>query len=359
MYNTFGNIFKVHTFGESHGVALGAVIDGCPAGVDFDMELLKKHLAKRKPGQSKISTPRKEEDSPEVLSGIFEGKTTGAPIAIIIRNKDERPKDYSELKDVYRPGHADYTFESKYGLRDHRGGGRSSARTTVSMVIGGAIACMMLKKISSIKVASYVSSVHQIHLTKKITYQEVMDMDNELNCPDNEIASKMRAAILNAKEAGDSLGGTVSTIIKDIPASLGEPQANKLQAMFAHAMLSINAVKGFEYGLGFYSAKLKGSELNDPILKKSTKGISTLTNKSGGILGGISNGEEIYFNIAFKPTSTIFKEQDTINKEGKAIKLSAQGRHDPCVVPRASSIVEAMSWLVLADAWLMNRNSTI
>lgn len=359
MNNSFGHIFKVHTFGESHGVALGAIIDGCPAGVVFDLKLLQEHLSKRRPGQSNISTERDEGDVPEVLSGIFDGKTTGAPIAVIVRNKDAKSKDYNELKDLYRPGHADYTFEKKYGIRDYRGGGRSSARTTLAWVIGGAIASMLLKQVSKIELAAYVSSIHDLKLSKLLQLKEIDVMDNKVRCPDIELAQQMEEAILKAKEDGDSLGGTVSCMIKNAPAGLGEPQAHKLQAQLAHAMLSINAVKGFEYGLGFKSTTLKGSEMNDAILAKEENSLKTKTNNSGGILGGISNGEPIYFTAAFKPTSTIQKNQQTVDKTGKPIELSAQGRHDPCVVPRAVAIVEAMTWLVLADAWLMNKSSKI
>ena len=359
MHNSFGNIFKVHTFGESHGVALGAVIDGCPAGVTFDLELLKAHLAKRRPGQSNISTERNEGDVPEILSGIFEGKTTGAPIAVVVRNKDAKSKDYSHLKEVYRPGHADYTFEQKYGLRDYRGGGRSSARTTLAWVIGGAIAAMLLKQVTEIELGAYVSAIHTAEMKHLADFRSISSMDNKVRCPDTGLAKKMEEAILNAKNEGDSLGGRVTCIIKNIPAGLGEPQAHKLQAQLGHAMMSINAVKGFEYGLGFASSQLKGSEMNDAISTKSRDSLKTKTNRSGGIMGGISNGEPIYFTVAFKPTSTISKSQKTINQDGEKVELSAKGRHDPCVVPRAVAIVEAMSYLVLADAWLMDRNSKV
>ena len=359
MHNSFGKIFKVHTFGESHGRALGAIIDGCPAGVNFDEAILLQALAKRRPGQSELTTPRAEQDQPEVLSGIFEGKTTGAPIAILIHNKDAKPKDYDHLKDLYRPGHADATYQQKYGLRDHRGGGRSSARTTVSMVIGGAIAQMYLKQISQIQVAAYVSSIHQLKMEGLALMEDIQKMDDTVRCPDPALAEQMKAEILKAKEEGNSLGGTITTLVQGAPLGLGEPQAHKLQAQLAHAMLSINAVKGFEYGLGFASTLLKGSEMNDTIKGQNTEGIQTQTNHSGGILGGISNGEDIYFRTAFKPTATIAQTQQTIDREGNAITLNAQGRHDPCVLPRAVAIVEAMTYLVLADARLMNMNAKV
>jgi len=359
MSNTFGQIFKVHTFGESHGKVLGAIVDGCPAGILVDEVMLQSHLDKRRPGQSEISTARNEGDKAEILSGIFEGKTTGAPIAVMVYNKDAQPKDYSDLKEVYRPSHADFTFENKYGNRDHRGGGRSSARTTLAWVIGGAFAAMYLKQVSNLKLGAYVNTIYNLKLSKTPTLSDLKEMDNSLRCPDAELAKRMELLILEAKNDGDSLGGNIGCIIDEVPAGLGEPQSHKLQAALAHAMMSINATKGFEYGAGFNSTNHKGSELNDEPLSLSSKGIKTKTNHSGGIVGGISNGEQILFNVAFKPTATISKAQNTINKEGEPISIAAKGRHDPCVLPRAVAIVEAMTWMVLADMWLLNKLSKV
>lgn len=359
MRNTLGHIFKVHTFGVSHGNGLGAVIDGCPAGVLVDEQLLQSHLDKRKPGQSNLSTDRVEGDRAEILSGVFEGKTTGSPIAVLVRNKDAKPEDYAALKDVYRPSHADHTYDHKYGNRDYRGGGRSSARTTLSWVIGGAFAAMYLKQVSQIDLAAYVSQIHRLKTKEPFPISAIQEMNNAVRCPDAKLAKEMEQLILSAKNDGDSLGGTISCVICNINAGLGEPQFGKLQAQLAHAMMSINATKGFEYGAGFDSANHKGSELNDEPESLTNQGIQTKTNHSGGIVGGISNGEDIHFNVAFKPTATIGKVQRTINTDGEQVELNAKGRHDPCVLPRAVAIVEAMTWLVLADAWLMNLSSKV
>lgn len=347
--NSFGNLFKLSTFGESHGEAIGGVIDGCPSGILLDFEAIQKDLNRRKPGQSKIVTQRKEPDEVRFLSGIFEGKTTGTPIGFVIENTNQKSKDYSHIKDVYRPSHADYVYDEKYGHRDYRGGGRSSARETASRVVAGAIAKQVL---SNIKINAYVSSVGDIFLKKP--YQD-LDLDNIENnivrCPDSEVAEEMIARIQEIRKQGDTIGGTVTCIIKNVPVGLGEPVFDKLHANLGKAMLSINAVKGFEYGSGFCGAKMKGSEHNDLFNKDA----STKTNLSGGIQGGISNGMDIYFRVAFKPVATIMQSQKTIDSKGNEAEMQGKGRHDPCVVPRAVPIVEAMAALVLADNYLINK----
>lgn len=354
MSNTFGTIFKIHTFGESHGAAIGVVIDGCPAGIDVDLDLLQIFMDKRKPGQSSITTQRKEADLPVILSGVFNNKTTGAPIALTIENTDAQIKDYETIKDIYRPSHADYTYEKKYGLRDYRGGGRSSARTTAAWSMGAAFAAMMLKAQTSIEIKAYTHQIYTHSLTENPTWQMLTQTNNLVHCPDKELALKMVESIEQAAKDGDSLGGQVGCIIHNVPVGLGEPQGQKLQAMLANAMLSINAVKGFQYGLGFDETDRKGSEINDePLSIDEVKGMVTKNNYSGGILGGISNGEDIYFKLAFKPTATIAKLQKTINSSNQKETIAVAGRHDPCVVPRACALVEAMAWLVMADAWLM------
>ncbi len=349
--NIFGTIFKITTFGESHGTALGGIIDGCPAGIRLNFEAITKDLQRRKPGQSSIVTQRKEEDEVEFLSGIFEGKTTGTPIGFLIRNKDQKSKDYTHIKGRYRPSHADYVFDQKYGFRDYRGGGRSSARETACRVVGGAIAKQFLNTVS---IQAFVSSVGDIFVNKP--YQE-LDLskteDSIIRCPDPETAKKMIQCIKDIKKQGDTIGGTVTCVIKNIPAGLGEPVFDKLHAELGKAMLSINAVKGFEYGSGFCGTKMKGSEHNDQFNRDGT----TKTNLSGGIQGGISNGMDIYFRVAFKPVATIMQKQTSIDNQGKKITLDAKGRHDPCVVPRAVPIVEAMAALVLADYMLINRTA--
>jgi len=354
MSNTFGNLFKIHTFGESHGAAIGVVIDGCPAGIKVDLDLLQAFMDKRKPGQSSITTQRKESDLPVILSGVFGNKTTGAPIALTIANNDAQSKDYEAIKDIYRPSHADYTYDQKYGLRDYRGGGRSSARTTAAWSMGAAFAAMMLKAQTNIEIKAYTHQIYTHTLSKNPTWEMIAQTNNIVHCPDEELALKMIEAIEQASKEGDSLGGQVGCIIHNIPVGLGEPQGQKLQAMLAHAMLSINAVKGFQYGLGFDETHRKGSEINDePLSIDSDKGMITKNNYSGGILGGISNGEDIYFKLAFKPTATIAKSQKTVNADNQEETITVTGRHDPCVVPRACALVEAMSWLVMADAWLL------
>ena len=351
--NSFGNIFKLSTFGESHGKALGGVIDGCPAGVELDFDTINKELNRRRPGQSEIVTQRKEDDSVEFLSGIFEGKTTGTPIGFIIVNKDQKSKDYSHIQNSYRPSHADFVYDKKYGFRDYRGGGRSSARETVVRVVAGSIAKMLLK---DVKIDAFVSSVGEItydYQNSKIDFDKIED--SIVRCPDKKTSDEMINLIKSIKKKGDTVGGVISCIISGVPVGLGEPVFNKLHAELGKAMLSINAVKGFEFGSGFKGSSMKGSEHNDSFNADGT----TKTNRSGGIQGGISNGMDIYFNVAFKPVSTIMRDQDSIDSDGNEVKVKGKGRHDPCVVPRAVPIVEAMSALVLADYLLLNRLSKI
>ena len=347
--NRFGKIFSVTTFGESHGPALGGVIDGCPAGIELDFDAITTDLQRRKPGQSKIVTQRKEEDEVEFLSGIFEGKTTGASIGFIIRNTNQKSHDYDHIKNNYRPSHADFTFDQKYGFRDYRGGGRSSARETASRVVAGAVAKQLL---SEVRFQAYVSAVGPIALDKE--YQELdlsLIESNVVRCPDPEKAQEMIDYITKIKKDGDTVGGVVTCVIQNVPVGLGDPVFDKLHADLGKAMLSINAVKGFEYGSGFEGCKLRGSEHNDLFNADGT----TQTNRSGGIQGGISNGMDIVFRVAFKPVATIMQKQNSINNRNEEIVLEAKGRHDPCVVPRAVPIVEAMAALVLADAWLVNK----
>jgi chorismate synthase len=341
--NTFGRNFKLTTFGESHGEAIGGVIDGCPAGITLDIEAIQKELERRKPGQSSIVTQRKENDEVKFLSGLFEGKTTGTPIGFIVENTNQKSDDYSHIQNVYRPSHADYVYEKKYGIRDYRGGGRSSARETISRVVGGAIAKQLIK---NIKINAFVSSVGEIFIDKP--YQDLdfnLTESNAVRCPDPITAAKMETYIKEIRKEGDTVGGTVTCVIQNVPAGLGEPVFDKLHAELGKAMLSINAVKGFEYGSGFCGAKMKGSEHNDLYNADGT----TKTNLSGGIQGGISNGMDIYFRVAFKPVATIMREQETLNSNGEMISMQGRGRHDPCVVPRAVPIVEAMAALVIAD----------
>ncbi len=347
--NSFGEIFRITTFGESHGSAIGVVIDGCPAGLDVDLDFLQKELDRRKPGQSAITTQRKESDLFKILSGIYEGKTIGSPIAIIVPNEDSKPEDYEHLKSAFRPSHADYTYQEKYGIRDHRGGGRSSARETAARVVSGAIAKLLLKK-HGMSIDAYVSSVGDITLVKP--YQDLDLSKTESNivrCPDQDVAEKMIALIQDVRANGDTLGGVISCVIKNCPVGLGEPVFDKLHADLGKAMLSINAVKGFEYGSGFAGTRLHGSEHNDAFAHDSAGQVITTTNHSGGIQGGISNGMDIYFNVAFKPVATIIQDQQSVDNIGNDITLHGKGRHDPCVVPRAVPIVEAMAALVLAD----------
>ena len=361
--NTFGTLFKLTTFGESHGVALGGIIDGCPAGLEIDLEFVKSELQRRKPGQSHITTQRKEEDEVKFLSGIFEGKTTGHPIGFTIENTNQKSTDYEHIKDTFRPSHADYTYQEKYGIRDYRGGGRSSARETACRIVGGAIAKLYLKHLN-VSIQAYVSQVGNIKLEK--TYQELDLSKTEesiIRCPDAATAYKMVSYIEDIRKEGDTIGGIVSCVIKGTPIGLGEPVFDKLHADLGKAMLSINAVKGFEYGEGFNSINFKGSELNDSFVSSSevenNKKITTSTNHSGGIQGGISNGQDIYFNVAFKPVATIMQDQQSVNKDGIETVVKGKGRHDPCVLPRAVPIVESMAALVIADAILRNKTSKI
>lgn len=347
--NTFGNIFKITTFGESHGEALGGIIDGCPPGIDLNLEAIQVEMQRRKPGQSTIVTQRKEEDEVQFLSGIFEGKTTGTSIGFIIPNTNQKSDDYSHIKDTYRPSHADYVYDKKYGIRDYRGGGRSSARETASRVVAGAVAKQI---IPNIKITAFVSSVGEISVDK--TYQE-LDFSkiesNPVRCPDEVMAQKMETYIKEIKKQGDTVGGTITCVIQNVPIGLGEPVFDKLHAELGKAMLSINAVHGFEYGSGFDSAKMKGSDHNDSFNADGT----TKTNLSGGIQGGISNGMDIYFKVAFKPVATLLQKQEVLSNKGELIEQQGKGRHDPCVVPRAVPIVEAMAALVMADYFLLNK----
>jgi chorismate synthase len=356
--NTFGKLFTLTTFGESHGEAMGGIIDGCPAGLLIDRDLIQAELDRRKPGQSHIVTQRKESDSVEFLSGIFENKSTGTPIGFVIKNEDQKPKDYDHNTDVYRPSHADYTYDSKYGIRDHRGGGRSSARETVCRVVGGAIAKQILKQYG-ITITAYTSQVGDIKLLKDHHDLDLGTTDsNIVRCPDTLIAETMIQKIEQVRKAGDTIGGVISCVITGTPAGLGEPVFDKLHADLGKAMLSINAVKGFEYGSGFEGAKMNGSKHNDLFVAGEGK-IRTKTNHSGGIQGGISNGEDICFKVAFKPVATIMQKQETVNAEGKATEIAGKGRHDPCVLPRAVPIVEAMAALVMVDHLLRMRNSKL
>ena len=351
--NTFGKLFKITTFGESHGKALGGVIDGCPAGLNIDTDAIQNELNRRKPGQSSIVTQRKEPDTVEFYSGIFEGKTTGTPIGFAIHNTNQKSHDYSHIKDSYRPSHADYTFDKKYGVRDYRGGGRSSARETASRVVAGAVAKQVL---SDIKINAFVSSVGDIFIDKPYQALDFSKTEtNPVRCPDEASAEKMEAYIKQIRKEGDTVGGTVTCVLQNVPVGLGEPVFDKLHADLGKAMLSINAVKGFEYGSGFCGAKMKGSEHNDLFNADG----STKSNLSGGIQGGISNGMDIYFRVAFKPVATIMQKQDTLDNQGNIVEMIGKGRHDPCVVPRAVPIVEAMAALVLADNYLINRTNRL
>lgn len=360
MGNSFGNIFKLTTFGESHGSSIGGVVDGCPSGLKIDLNLIQTELERRKPGQSNITTQRKEADQVELLSGIFEGVTTGSPIGFIISNNNSNSKDYDNLKDVFRPSHADYTYQEKYGWRDHRGGGRSSARETACRVVGGAIAKQILKQ-KNIEILGFVISVGNIFANEKlIDFSKVTEIrdSNMVRCPDEKSAIKMIDLIKALKAKGNSVGGQIKCIIKGVPAGLGEPVFDKLQADLSKAMLSINAVKGFEYGSGFDGSKMFGSDHNDEFIA-SPGGVATTSNFSGGIQGGLSNGEEIYFKVAFKPVATILSSQKSIDNQNNNIEIKVSGRHDPCVVPRAVPIVESMAAMVIVDHLLRNRTTRL
>ncbi|MBC7426040.1 MAG: chorismate synthase [Bacteroidia bacterium] len=359
MSNSLGTIFKITSFGESHGPSVGIVIDGCPAGLYIDEDYINSRLAKRRPGQSAITTQRKESDNCNIISGVFENTSTGAPICILIENNDQRSVDYDELKNIIRPGHADYTYNQKYGIRDYKGGGRSSARITAGWVAAGAIAELLLKhKFPELSINAYVSQVYNLAMTKPHIFKPEDIDSNIVRCPDKELAKKIEALILKTKEEGDSVGGIISCNVEGCPAGLGEPVFNKLQSALGKAMLSINAVKGVQFGDGFDSASKKGSESNDSFLAGSLKNI-TETNSSGGMLGGISNGMPLFFEVAFKPASTIALPQNTVDSSGNPVILKSQGRHDPCVVPRAVPIVEAMTAIVLADMHLMSYSNHI
>lgn len=347
--NSFGTLYKLSSFGESHGTAIGGVIDGCPPGIDIDLEEIQAELDRRKPGQSTIVTQRKEPDHVQLLSGVFEGKTTGTPIGFAIFNTNQKSADYSHIKDSYRPSHADYVYDKKYGSRDFRGGGRSSARETAARVVAGAIAKQFLKPMSF---QAYVSQVGDISLSKNYKDMDLsLIASNDVRCPDPKIALAMEEHIKDIKKQGDTIGGIIDCVIKNVPIGLGEPVFDKLHAQLGKAMLSINAVKGFEYGSGFEGVKMKGSDHNDAY---NTDG-STQTNFSGGIQGGISNGMDIYFRVAFKPVATVLQAYETIDKEGNKVQTQGKGRHDPCVVPRAVPIVEAMAAMVMADAFLFQK----
>jgi chorismate synthase len=355
--NSFGEIFRLTTFGESHGPAIGGVIDGCPAGLLLDLSLINNDLQRRKPGQSSITTSRKEDDKFEILSGVYADRTTGSPIAFLIRNLDYKPSDYDEMKDIFRPSHADFTYTQKYGFRDYRGGGRSSARETAARVFAGAIAKQLLLP-HGILITAFVSQVGKIKIERQISSLDLsLSETNSVRCPDEEIAKKMIELIEEVKAEGDTVGGIIHCIINNPVAGLGEPVFDKLHADLGKAMLSINAVHGFDYGSGFESVTMKGSQHNDAFIKNENGKIITSSNNSGGIQGGISNGMDIFFRVAFKPVSTIMKEQQSLNEKGEESILLAKGRHDPCVVPRAVPIVEAMAALVLADHLLRNKSS--
>lgn len=364
--NTFGNIFKLTSFGESHGEAVGGVVDGMPPGIHIDLDFIQSELNRRRPGQSALTTSRKEPDKVEFLSGVFEGKSTGCPIGFIVRNTSQRSGDYDNLRQLFRPSHADYTYHEKYGIRDHRGGGRTSARITIARCVAGALAKLALRQLG-IVVSAYTSKIGEYQLDKDYRKYDLTKVEsNAVRCPDSNIAEKMETLIKNAKGIGDSIGGIVTCVVKGCPAGLGEPEFGKLHAALGHAMLTINAVKGFEYGDGFDFADRKGSEVNDVFLPNSAATppgeplrLHTATNHSGGIQGGISNGEDIYFRVAFKPVATILMDQDTVNLQGEAVKFKAAGRHDPCVVPRAVPVVEAMAAMVIFDYYLMNKTTKL
>lgn len=353
--NTYGHLFRITTFGESHGLAVGVVIDGCPAGLVLDVDFIQKELDRRRPGQSAIVSQRKEKDTIQIISGVFEGKTTGTPLTMLVWNEDAKSKDYSHIADKFRPSHADYTYQAKYGIRDYRGGGRSSARETLARVAAGAVAKLCLKELAGVEIKAYVSQVGKIKLEE--TYQD-LDLEaiesNEIRCPDATTAQKMIELIKEVRKKGDTIGGVVSCICQNMPVGLGEPVFDKLHAELGKAMLSINAVKGFEYGSGFAGVEMLGSEHNDIFFVENEQ-VRTRTNHSGGIQGGISNGEDVYFRVAFKPVATLMQEQMSLNENKQEVSISGKGRHDPCVVPRAVPIVEAMAALVIMDFFLRNK----
>ncbi|MDY4627531.1 MAG: chorismate synthase [Prevotella sp.] len=351
MRNTYGNIFTLTSFGESHGEAVGGVVDGMPAGIDIDLDFIQSELDRRRPGQSAITTSRKEADKVELLSGVFEGKSTGCPIGFVVRNTNQHSQDYENMRNVFRPSHADYTYTTKYGERDHRGGGRSSARITISRCVAGALAKLALRQIG-VSVTAYTSQVGDISIDPDYRHHDFSKIETTaVRCPDLEAAAKMEKLIAEVKGQGDTIGGIITCLIKGCPVGLGEPEFGKLHAALGSAMLGINAVKGFEYGAGFACVNRRGSELNDVF----TEGFHTATNNSGGIQGGISNGEDIYFRVAFKPVATLLMEQQTVDKDGNPTSLTARGRHDPCVLPRAVPIVEAMAAMTILDYYLLSK----
>lgn len=354
MRNTFGNIFTLTTFGESHGEAVGGIVDGMPAGIEVDMDFIQHQLDRRRPGQSQITTQRKEPDHVELLSGVYQGKTTGTPIGFMVRNTNQRSSDYNNMVDLFRPSHADYTYYNKYGLRDPRGGGRSSARITISRCVGGALAMLALRQLG-ITIQAYTTQVGDIKLKGDYTHYDLSQIDsNIVRCPDQEKAEQMEALIREVKADGDTIGGVIACVIKGCPVGLGEPEFDKLHAQLGAAMLSINAVKGFEYGLGFDGVSQRGSQQNDVFVADHGH-ISTSSNNSGGIQGGISNGQDICFRVVFKPVATLLRSQNTVDANGCATVLQAKGRHDPCVLPRAVPVVESMAAIVLLDDYLLNK----
>ena len=356
--NTFGRIFRLTTFGESHGEAIGGVIDGMPAGIAIDVDFIQQELNRRRPGQSQLTTSRQEADQIELLSGVFEGKSTGCPIGFIVRNTNQHSQDYENMRCLFRPSHADYTYQQKYGVRDHRGGGRSSARITISRVVGGALAKLVLRQLG-ITIQAYTSQVGNIALAHDYQHYDLSQTEqNAVRCPDPEKAREMEDLILQVKGEGDTIGGVISCVIKGCPVGLGEPEFGKLHAVLGQAMLSINAVKGFEYGAGFEGVTARGSEQNDLFSNENGR-ITTRTNHSGGIQGGISNGQDIYFRVAFKPVATILQEQATVDLEGNATTLKAKGRHDPCVLPRAVPVVEAMAAMAILDQILLKNSASL
>mgnify|MGYP002541681337 CR=1 FL=1 len=358
MFNSFGNIFRLTSFGESHGKGIGGVIDGFPSGIKIDMDFIQNELRRRRPGQSRITTSRKEEDEVEFFSGIFEGRSTGCPIGFIVWNQNQHSNDYDNIKDVYRPSHADYTYNIKYGIRDHRGGGRSSARETISRVVGGALAKLALRQLG-IKITAYTSQVGPIKLEKNYTeYDLDLIETNPVRCPDPEKAKEIEELVFKIKGEGDTIGGVITCVIKDCPIGLGQPVFGKLHAALGNAMLSINAVKAFEYGEGFKGLKQRGSEQND-VFYNHDGVIETRSNHSGGIQGGISNGQDIYFRVAFKPVATVLMEQHTVNIDGIDTSMKARGRHDPCVLPRAVPIVEAMAAMTILDYYLIDKTTQL
>lgn len=355
--NTFGNIFRLTTFGESHGAAIGGIIDGIPAGLDVDMEFIQHELDRRRPGQSALTTSRQEADKVEILSGVFEGKTTGCPVGFVVKNNNQHSQDYENMRNLFRPSHADYTYTQKYGVRDHRGGGRSSARETISRVVGGAFAKLMLMQLG-VNVKAYTQQVGDIILPGIYADYDLDSAEqNAVRCPDQQVAEQMAELIKEVKADGDTIGGVIACVVKGCPTGWGEPAFGKLHALLGAAMLSINAVKGFEYGMGFAGVTQRGSEQNDIFVPDGNGGVTTATNRSGGIQGGISNGQDIYFRVAFKPVATLLMEQNTVNLQGEATTLTARGRHDPCVLPRAVPVVEAMAAMTLADCYLMNKSA--